>query len=460
MSGKKSLEVLGRFFEPTPTPKAKPYILDGNLTIWGKQRKIPATLYYWSDKHGYVGEESVEIHTIGSPPVFESFIDAVCSTGLVRLATSGEFTLRAFLNNRIDLTQAEAVLGVIDANSKKSLEFALQQLAGGIATPLANLREALLNALTQLEASFDFADEDIEFISNDEIRQILTNAISELKSLQTRIGLRGVVGERSKVAIVGLPNAGKSSLFNCLLNKNFAIVSEQAGTTRDYLESEINFDNVECNLIDTAGIDDIFNNKNYNDNVMSADKNNFADNSIDSLAQKFSRKIIELSDVIIFCVDSEKLSSEFFVTKNREIDLTDLLDQKIRDRVVIVLTKSDLLDDNLQEELKNNLTQKLENDFIFISSLDNYGIDKLRDAIVNKLQSNESISIIGTASRCRESLYVAYDALNNALNLRIQDDSLIAAEIRAAINALGLIDGTVHTEDILTRIFERFCIGK
>jgi tRNA modification GTPase len=460
MSGKNSLKALGQIFEPAPLAESRPYILDGNITIWGEQRKIPSTLYYWSDKRGYTGEKSVEIHTVGSPPIFEALIDAICKTGLVRLATAGEFTLRAFLNGRIDLTQAEAVLGVIDANSNKTLEFALQQLAGGIATPLAKLRETLLNTLTQLEAGFDFADEDIEFISRDEIKQILTNSIADLENLQNQIGLRNVAGERPKVAIIGLPNAGKSSLFNALLNKNCAIVSEQAGTTRDYLEAETNFNNVEIALIDTAGIDDIFNDKNFNVNIKSTDKNNFADNSIDAIAQNFSQKIIELADVIIFCVDSEKLSSGIFVTKNREFDLTDLLDQKIRDRAVIALTKCDLLDDNLREMSTNNLSQKLRNDFTFVSSLSNYGIGNLIDAVVNKLQSNENIAIIGTASRCRESIHAAYNALNNAINIKIQDDSLIAAEIHTAINSLGLIDGTIHAEDILARIFERFCIGK
>ncbi|MDR2643144.1 MAG: 50S ribosome-binding GTPase [Planctomycetaceae bacterium] len=441
LSGTNSLAVLRQFFEPFPLFELRPYILDGNLIIWDKQRKIPTTLYYWSKGHGYTGEESVEVHTIGSPPVFEAFIDAACKTGLVRLANSGEFTLRAFLNGRIDLTQAEAVLGVIDANSKRSLVFALQQLAGGVAVPLGKIRESLFNVLVQLEAGFDFADEDIEFISNHEVRQIISNAIAEIELLRNRIGLRGVSGERPKVVLAGLPNAGKSSLFNCLLNKNFAIVSAQAGTTRDYLEAEINFGGIECLLIDTAGITDNF-------NLVDKPNDNDTNKIIDVLAQNYSRKLIEVADVIIFCADSgmPELNDNFM--NNPNYNFSDLLGGGISERLIVVRTKCDLLD------------EELRGDFVFVSSLSGYGVDDLIARVAEMLQADKDNAIIGTASRCREAIHVAGDALNRAINLQIQDDSLIAAEIRTAVNSLGLIDGTVHTDDILDRIFERFCIGK
>ncbi|MDR1477801.1 MAG: tRNA modification GTPase [Planctomycetaceae bacterium] len=468
LSGKNSLAVLRRFFEPVALPNSQPYILDGNLTIWGERRKIPSTLYYWSDGHGYTGEESVELHTVGSPPVIEALIDVVCASGLVRLAKCGEFTLRAFLNGRIDLTQAEAVLGVIDAESKQSLESALQQLAGGVTIPLAGIREMLFNTLVQLEAGFDFSDEDIEFISNGEVRQIMSNAMVEIERLRRQIGAREVAGERPKVVLAGLPNAGKSSLFNRLLNKNFAIVSDQAGTTRDYLEANITFDGIECQLIDTAGIADNCNNNSSPQNTGEV---------VETLAQNHSHKMINLADVIIFCVDSDKPD-----LNNIEFDL---FDEEVRECLIVVFTKYDLLKDalslsqlrtcqNKNKNINSNITSNklaqfnesqngfdICRDFVFVSSKSGYGVDDLCSKVGLKLQTyNGNNTIISTASRCREAIHAAYNALNRAINLQIQDDSLIAAEIRATINSLGLIDGTIHTEDILDRIFERFCIGK
>ncbi|MDR2168923.1 MAG: 50S ribosome-binding GTPase [Planctomycetaceae bacterium] len=462
MSGNNSLLALREIFEPIPFSSNSPYILDGDLILWGERRKIPSTLYYWSSGRGYTGEESVEVHTIGSPPVYESFIEFVCGSGLVRLARPGEFTMRAFLNGRIDLTQAEAVLGVIDAGSKASLQFALQQLAGGVAAPLAELRENLLDVLVQLEAGFDFVDEDIEFISGGEIRRAVAAAMEEISRLRGRLGLRAIEGERPKITLAGAPNAGKSSLFNYLSRKNMAIVSDQAGTTRDYLEAEINFGGVECILIDTAGITNNFcnDNNNFCNNNNSVVNNNSGDN-IDEFAQDYSRKMIELSDVIILCI-----ASDIFVTNNPISDnlvsdnlasriSVELFGCDISDRLAVVCTKCDLLEVGLLAELR----RAFGGNIIFVSLVEEYGVDDLRNKIAAKL-STANNTIISTASRCREAINCAYNSLNNVINLQIQDEALIAAEIRAAINSLGLIDGTIHTEDILDRIFERFCIGK
>ncbi|MDR2345538.1 MAG: tRNA modification GTPase [Planctomycetaceae bacterium] len=466
MSGKNSLTVLQQFFDPPPTTQLQPYILDGNLTIWGPQRKIPSTLYYWSNGHGYTGEESVEIHTIGSPPIVDSFIDTVCADGLVRLANRGEFTLRAFLNGRIDLTQAEATLGIIDAESKKSLEFSLQQLAGGIAAPITEIRETLLNALVQIEAGLDFTDEDIEFISNADLRQIVANAIISVEHLRNRLESRGITGKRSKVIIAGLSNAGKSSLFNCLLNRNCAIVSDQIGTTRDYLEAEINLDGIECSIIDTAGIID-----NFNNNCSSTDINTVTNNTVDMIAQNYSQKMIELADIIIFCVDSStinsnKINAGINVTNNTnnlneyQFNLLNSFNSDIKNRIIVTWTKCDLLNNIINGDWSKNLSSGFGGDFVFVSSVSGYGIDNLKNRIKSKLQSGKDNAIISTTIRCREAIHKAHNALNNVMNLKIQDDSLTAAEIRTAINSLGLIDGTIHTEDILDRIFEQFCIGK
>ncbi|MDR1924143.1 MAG: 50S ribosome-binding GTPase [Planctomycetaceae bacterium] len=447
-------------------------ICDGNLIFWGDQRKIPAAIYYWSEGHGYTGEESVEVHTLGSMPIVEAFIDFVCATGLVRLANAGEFTLRAFLNGRIDLTQAEAVLGVIDAGSKKSLENALQQLAGGIAIPIANLRTNLFDTLVQLEAGFDFADEDIEFISINNVQKIVADSITQIKQLQQKIDSRGLTDELPKVILTGLPNAGKSSLFNQILKKNIAIVSDVAGTTRDYMEAEIQFNGIKITLIDSAGIDQ----KNKHENDPTKDP-------INDIAQNNSRRIIDFADVIIYCIESDKfdklyqnfnqknLNQQTTNQHNTNLDseqierfvsdqlLFELLGSDFRERLIIVVTKKDL-GVELAADVLVELESLLGCGLILVSSITGEGIDQLCQTTANYIKQKHNTNQISTTTRCRNAIQAASDALKRITEMTIQDESLIASEMRLAINSLGLVDGTVHTEDILDKIFERFCIGK
>ena len=198
---------------------------------------LPCTLLFWPDERSYTRQPSAEIHTFGSTPLLEMTLQRLCEHG-ARLAEPGEFTLRAFLSGRMDLTQAEAVLAVIDAESGKKLSIALDQLSGGLAGPLAETKLKLMNVLAELEAGLDFVEEDIEFIASDQIVAALSDGLKHLETIEQQISQRDDDDQSFKVAFFGLPNAGKSSLFNALIGSENAIVTDQAGTTTDFVTAD------------------------------------------------------------------------------------------------------------------------------------------------------------------------------------------------------------------------------
>ena len=225
---------------------------EGVLQLSGLSSSLPAALYLWPGKRSYTGQPMAELHLTGSPPLLERTLFDLYQHG-VRPARPGEFTLRAFLAGRIDLVQAEAVLGIIDAPDHAELESALQQLAGGLSGPLVEIRNDLIELLADLEAGLDFVDEDIEFVSNESVIARLKRA----SELLTRIVAQSVDRHRDqsrwRVVLAGLPNAGKSTLFNTLTRGQSAIVSKTRGTTRDYLSQQANWHGLSIELIDTAG---------------------------------------------------------------------------------------------------------------------------------------------------------------------------------------------------------------
>ncbi len=232
----------------------KAMVVSGTISLAGFATPLECDAYLWPTTRSYTRSPAVELHTIGSPPVLEAVLSALCEAG-ARPAQPGEFTLRAFLAGRIDLTQAEAVLGVIDAGNQTDFSRALEQLAGGLAGPLGRLRSELLDLLAQLEAGLDFVEEDIEFITAAELERQLTAAATTVADLAARMQSRGEAAESARAVLVGWPNVGKSSLFNALAGRDAAIVSHLAGTTRDYLVARLDLDGIACELIDTAGVE-------------------------------------------------------------------------------------------------------------------------------------------------------------------------------------------------------------
>jgi tRNA modification GTPase len=394
----------------------------GLISLPGLHSPLPATVALWRGPHSYTAEDVSEIHTLGSPPLL-SLVLAGCLARGARHAQPGEFTLRAFLHGRIDLTRAEAVLGVIDAGNSVQLEAALQQLAGGLSQPILALRDRLLDHLAHLEANLDFADEaDVDPLGRADLAADLVAAAAEIEALTDRLGRRDRSGSYPRVVLIGPPNAGKSRLFNALAGHDQAIVSSRPGTTRDYLTALSDCAGLVVELVDTAGFET-------------------PDNPISSQAQAFRVEQAERADLVLRCVSADTRS-----------EATAWLDPS---RAILeVWTKSDL---GVPAESQSPGA-------ISTSAATGQGIDALRAAISGALegQAREGDLPASTAARCLGSLLRAGESLRRAAVTVVEEEGeeLVAFELRLALEELGRVVGAVVTDDILDRIFQKFCIGK
>ena len=253
VSGPAALSLLTPLFQTESLSYPKRGVHDGVLKLSGLSALLSAQIHLARAPRSYTGQDVVEIHLVGSPPLVDCLIQNLLALG-ARTALPGEFTMRAFLAGKLDLTRAEAVLGVLQAGDRDELRQALGQLAGGVLGPMQQLREDLLCFLADLEAGLDFAEEDIHFIESRDIDNRLIAAIGLITDLLGRLETRTIHSRPFRVVLIGPPNAGKSSLFNALLGKDAALTSPVAGTTRDYLSEVRRHDGVEFELIDTAGI--------------------------------------------------------------------------------------------------------------------------------------------------------------------------------------------------------------
>ena len=418
LSGPAALSIALEAFEgdgPTPIPR-RPISYIGRIALSRPSTSLPATLVLWPGPRSYTGQPVVEVHTIGSPPLLQHLVALYLSRG-ARLAEPGEFTLRAFLSGRIDLAQSEAVLRVIEARTPRQLDSALRQLAGGLAVPLRSLRDRLLDRLVELEANLDFVDEpDVSPVHRRELVDDLTDASRTLDALISGHRSRDVVGARPRVVLVGRPNAGKSRLFNALLKDDRAIVSPVAGTTRDYLVGLCDCDGVVVELIDTAGEE-------------------LASHAIERSSQDQKSRQVDEADLLLRCVPADEPAP---------IAPTDRL-------AILVRTKADQI-------------PGLASVPFATSALTGQGIDDLRAAIADRLRSRPLNADAGRqlGSLWRESLDRAADSIRHAIAVANGPggEEMIAAELRQAVDDLGKIVGAVVTEDVLDRIFRRFCIGK
>lgn len=428
ISGPAVLACLQACFRSRGEPPARvrfPSVLNGLLTLNEPLGEVPCDLYLWPGTRSYTRQPLAELHILGSPPVLQAAVRGVCAAG-ARLAGPGEFTLRAFLAGRLDLTQAEAVLAVIDAGSRRELDVALRQLAGGLAGPLQQLRDRLLDLLAHVEAGLDFVDEDLEFIAPAELRRQLNDAADALTRLAEQLASRGHADEQFRVVLTGWPNVGKSSLLNALVGQPAALVSPQAGTTRDYLTRTVNLGGLDCRLIDTAG---------------------WAPATGDAVAQSartLAAQQTEQAHLQLFCLDA---------TRHLNAWERQALAEPPPVSRILVLTKTDGL-----------RATDLPVDAIATSSRTGAGLDELRQAICWRLGGGlpSGDVVAGTAVRCRESLRRAAAAVELARQAAAEaaGEEFVAAELRLALDELAQVVGAVYTEDVLDRIFSRFCIGK
>ncbi|MBX3411923.1 MAG: tRNA modification GTPase [Pirellulales bacterium] len=413
--------------------RESPTRITGRLLLASPGRVLPCDLLYWPDQRSYTREPLAELHLLGSPPLVEASLRTVCVAG-ARVARPGEFTLRAFLAGRLDLTQAEAVLGVIDADDGAQLRVAIAQLAGGLAMPLGSLRDDLLDLLAELEAGLDFVEEDIEFVSRAELLSRLHRASDAIGELESQMQTRSTAGALPTVVLYGPPNVGKSSLFNALTQDSTAIVADVAGTTRDYLTATLELDTARCRLIDTAGLDP----------TEPVDE-------LERAAQQTTRTQRATADLEIYCVDAREAPDLASFDSTLAVPSPAV-------RRLYVLTKADLA---LVPFPKQDPRQHI----LATSSSTGLGLAELRRAMadeLNELAANSGNVVNATATRCRESLRRARESLAHAVDIVGQQggEELIAAELRTALEELGQVVGTVYTDDILDRIFTRFCIGK
>ena len=437
VSGPKTLSCLEPIFsasQPNPFSLADCQTTDaisGTLRI-AENLELPGELLVWPTRKSYTRQPTAEFHTIGSKPLLQQALSKICQSG-ARLANPGEFTLRAFLSGRIDMTQAEAVLAVIDANGTSEMNVALKQLAGGLAGPLGDIRGQLISILAELEAGLDFVEEDIEFISQDQLKTQLSKVLKSLQEIKRQISDRDSAVDAIKVVLYGMPNSGKSSLFNSLTSSEQAIVTDVAGTTTDFVSAtlplKIKSSVLNVELIDTAGFES-------------------ADSGIKQDSQHHRIKQQEQALVRLFCIDGSRDLDQW------EIDQLKLIDSN----TIIVLTKSDL-GATIPDDLPTAAP------IVATSTVSSEGLNRLSDQLcltVMKSQLGQTSVVGSTVLRASESLAQATQSVELAFQAAADGlgEELVAAEIRQALSGLGQVVGTVYTDDILDLVFGRFCIGK
>lgn len=379
-------------------------------------RSIDIDCYFWKSPSSYTGQDVIELHVISNSWVVDFVFSKLFEQGF-RPANPGEFTLRAFLNGKLDISQVDAIHQVIEASTPDGLNKALGKLAGGVFDPLHKVKDDLLNLLADVEANLDFSAEDIQIISSDAILLVLGDMLAQLIVLVKKLQSRGVGEEKVRVVIVGPPNAGKSSLFNVLVKGQKSLVSPIPGTTRDLVTSRIDWEDCFFELVDAPGIED-------------------GRNFIEKQAQVFASKEISLSDVVLYCADKDHqhFLGFFLNTDNKSL--------------LKVATKCDIC--------------LGPDDWIHTSVATLQGIDVLQKSIIELVhQKNGSASASGLA-RIHGYANLCLDNLRRAHHCVLYEEplELLALELREAVENLGQITGHVFTDDLLDRMFSRFCVGK
>ncbi len=438
VSGGETLSIINQLFSHTLGPDHHRRVQPGSIYGRTDRRVIDeCVVAYYRGPHSYTGEDVVEISCHGNPLIIDQIIQEVMSCG-ARVAQPGEFTRRAFLNHKLDLSQAEAVAGVIEARTRQGLSCSLRQLEGGLSERLAGLQQQILHILSLVEVSLDFNEDDIRVYEKSELIQLAGRSYAELEQLLYSYDYGRLLREGIKLLLLGKPNVGKSSLLNTLLQTERAIVSEVPGTTRDYIEEDTQLEGFPVRIVDTAGIRETL-------------------DRIEEVGVKRALQHIKSSDLVL---------AIFEVHRPLDADDLRLIQHLKRDAhnkvpLLLVLNKMDLGSHrNLPLQL-----QELEAESVTVSAKTGQNIEELREKIKKRLlgeQGLEEEGVIITSARHKEALGGARDSLQKFIH-GIQnniDEVILASELRHAVDEVGEIVGTVSNEDLLNHIFAHFCIGK
>ncbi len=432
VSGAQTFSILNDLFpSKNLLEQASHTIVVGMLKDQGKVLD-EVVLSLFKGPKSYTGEDVIEISCHGSGYIQSQIIAAITARG-ARLAKAGEFTQRAFLNGKLDLAQAESVADLIASNSEASKRAAIHTMRGGFSTDLAALREQLITFSALIELELDFSEEDVAFADRSALHNLVSNLQGATKQLVDSFALGNVIKNGVQVAIIGKPNAGKSTLLNALLNENRAIVSDIAGTTRDTIEEVINIDGVLFRLIDTAGI------RTQTDDV------------IEQLGVAKSLEKMNAADLVVYLFDAQTTSIQDIEVVANELTATGI-------KHVLVANKIDSIDAPALAKLAT-----MES-IVCIAAKNKTAIDTLKNALVKKAVGGDlqTESTVVTNARHHEALVKLSEALedvNTGLHQKITGD-LLALDIRQCLHYLGLITGEITNNDQLDYIFSKFCIGK
>ena len=431
VSGKNSIELVDSIFRGKDLADVSSHtvhfgkILNQNRVV----DEVLATVF--RSPKSYTGEDAVEISCHGGVLVTQEVLETILTSN-VRAAEPGEFTERAFLNGKMDLSQAEAVADLIHAKSKKAVDAANQQLEGQLGEHVRNFRQDIIDATALVELELDFSEEDVEFADYEHLKELLTDLDREIDRLLETYETGRLVKHGVKTVFVGLPNAGKSTLLNTLLGKERAIVTKIAGTTRDTIDADWSYEGLRFTLTDTAGMRQ-------------------TDDVIEAEGVKRSQKAIEEADLVVYLNDLSRA-----LTQEEQEMMNSYRKEAGNTPFILVGTKWDIEMDTEEQRLDYDLK---------ISALEQQNIDPLKKLMKERVlegKQYDSTSTLVTSSRHRNALNETQKHLRSALQGIDQQlpGDLLSIDLRSALKSLGEITGEITTEDLLDSIFSRFCIGK
>ena len=436
MSGKNCFDVLQKIFKPKNFQNIediKGYTIKYVNIVDGENIIDEVLVSYFKAPKSYTTENMCEINSHGGNIVLKKILELCLKNG-AELAEPGEFTKRAFLNGRIDLLQAESVIDIINAKSDKELKTGVKQLEGFLSNEIAKIKQEILDVMVNIEVAIDYPEYDVDEVTNKQIFDMLDSVEKKLKRLESSFDNGKIIKEGIKTAIVGKPNAGKSSLLNAILKEDRAIVTEIEGTTRDTIEEFVTINGIPLKLVDTAGI-------------------RKAKDEVEKIGISKSREIAKEADLIIAIFDSSKdLTDE-------DMEILKLIKGK---KVIILLNKIDL---NSKIDENDSRLLDVSRDIIKVSALNNLGIDKLYEKITdlfNLDQINLDNEVLITNLRQKDLITKAIEHIQVTKNTMSNNMPLdiVAISIKEILEDLGSITGDEVSEDIIDEIFSKFCLGK